>query len=248
MIRVALPVYLPLWAYEALRSVKQRTRNVTTLTLDLYGDREVEWSFIASRLPDGPGRLLDFGASFGNLSIVAAQRNYEVLAIDLGPQRFPWQHPGVDFLQVDLLEADLVAQSFDVILNCSSVEHVGLCGRYGIAAEETNGDLGAMRKFHELLAPKGRMLMTIPCGQDAVIAPWHRVYGRERLPRLLERFESAEECYWVKHGDNRWHPCDRETALAFQPTRHPREASRCSYALGCFVLTKGSARGIEEQR
>jgi SAM-dependent methyltransferase len=238
MVRVALPIYLPSWAYGALRTVKRRARTVTTISLDLYGDREVEWSYIASRLPDGPGRLLDFGASFGNLSIVAAQRNYEVLALDLGPERFPWKHGNVNFLQADLLEADLPAESFDVILNCSSVEHVGLSGRYGVAEAETDGDLAAMEKFYELLKPTGAMLMTIPCGQDAVIAPWHRVYGHRRLPRLLEGFAPAEECYWVKHEDNRWYPSDRGTALAFEPTSHPNEASRCSYALGCFVLRK----------
>ena len=237
MVRANIPIYLPAWAYSALRNAKHKTKRLTP-KMDLSGDREVEWSFIASRLPEGPGRLLDFGASFGNLSIFAAQRGYEVLALDLGPERFPWQHPNVSFLQADLLKADLPAESFDVILNCSSVEHVGLSGRYGIAAEETNGDLQAMGRFRELLKPTGIMLMTVPCGRDAVIAPWHRVYGEERLPKLLEGFDAADECFWVKRKDNRWHWCNRETAVAFEPTGHPTEAARCSYALGCFVLRR----------
>jgi SAM-dependent methyltransferase len=236
MVRIQVSIFLPAWAYSALRGVKRRTTAATRTSPDLFGDREVEWSFIASRLPEGPGRLLNFGASCGNLSILAAQRGFSVLAVDLGPERFPWKHPGVEFLQADVLQAELPRESFDVVLNCSSVEHVGLPGRYGVAAEENNGDLQAMGEFREVLKPAGMMLMTIPCGRDAVIAPWHRVYGQERLPKLLAGYEAAEECYWVKHRDNRWHPCEREKALAFRPTSHPSSPSLCSYALGCFVL------------
>jgi 2-polyprenyl-3-methyl-5-hydroxy-6-metoxy-1,4-benzoquinol methylase len=101
----------------------------------------IERSFVVSRRTEGPGEVLDFGASFGNLSIAAAQRGFPVLALDLDSERFPWKHPRVDFLQADLLKIELPAVLFDFILNCSSVEHVGLRGRYGVAAEETDGDL-----------------------------------------------------------------------------------------------------------
>ena len=73
-------------------------------------------------------------------------------------------HSKVDFLCEDLLKVDLPAQHFDVILNCSSVGHVGL----RVAAEETDGDLQAMRRFFELMKHSGRMLL-IPCGRDAAI-------------------------------------------------------------------------------
>jgi SAM-dependent methyltransferase len=236
MMRIALPVYVPSWTYTALRAFKHKTDALRAPSLNLFGDREIEWSFIASRLPAGPGRLLDFGASSGDLSILAAQRGFGVLAVDLGPERFPWRHPGVSFLQADILEADLPPQDFDVILNCSSVEHVGLRGRYGVASEETDGDLAAMRKLLQLLKPSGTMLLTVPCGRDATILPWHRVYGEGRLPRLLAGFRMEEQIYWIKRRDNYWHLCERSTALSFVPTSHAKSPVLCSYALGCFVL------------
>jgi SAM-dependent methyltransferase len=232
--RVNLPVYVPDWAYSRIRTswrALQGNRN-------LYGDREVEWSFIVSRLPEGPGEALDFGASFGNLSIAAARRGLHVLAIDLEPERFAWKHAKVDFLCADLLKADLRACSFDVIMNCSAVEHVGLRGRYGVAVEESDGDLEAMRKFRELLKPSGKMLMTIPCGKDAAIAPWHRVYGKKRLPKLLEGFTVQEEEYWTKPSANRWQMSSKESALTYEPTGHPTDPTLCSYSIGCFVLTR----------
>jgi len=93
-----------------------------------------------------------------------------------------------------------------------------------------------MQKLRTLLKPSGEMLMTVPCGHDAAIAPWHRVYGKERLPRLLSGYKIEDECYWMKRSDNRWYPADKNAALAYVPTRHPTIAVACSYALGCFVL------------
>lgn len=243
MVRVELPLYLPGWAYLAMRNFKRKVRALAPPAVNLWGDREIEWSFVVSRLPEGPGTLLDFGASDGLLSITAAQRGFEVLALDLGPERFPWKHPRVKFLRGNLLEIQLPRRSFDVVLNCSSVEHVGLPGRYGVDVAESDGDLRAMRRFYEILNASGVMLMTIPCGQDAVIVPWHRVYGETRLPKLLAGFEIQEQSYWVKHADNRWSPCEREEALAFRPGQHPKDPSLCSYALGCFVLRVASSFG-----
>ena len=147
MIRVNLPIYVPKALHEFLRKTKAGVRKRVGNRIDLHGDREIEWSFIISRLSQGPGEVLDFGASFGNLSIAAAHHGFHVLALDLGCERFPWKHPNVDFLQADLLQAELPKRHFDFILNCSSIEHVGLQGRYGVAAEETDGDLTAMARF-----------------------------------------------------------------------------------------------------
>ncbi|HVH72644.1 MAG TPA: DUF268 domain-containing protein [Candidatus Dormibacteraeota bacterium] len=209
--------------------------------VDLSGDRDIEWSFIASRIPRGPGQALDFGCGSGNLSIHAIQRGYQVLGLDLEPPVFPWHHPDFEMIQGDLLKLELPAGRFDLILNCSTVEHVGLSGRYGAVAQETDGDLKAMGKLRTLLRPSGKMLMTIPCGRDAAITPWHRVYGQERLIKLLSGYEVEEQNYWLKHKDNRWYPCNVEAALSYVPTSHPRIATRCSYALGCFVVRAARA-------
>jgi SAM-dependent methyltransferase len=240
MERYLMPVYLPRGIYAGLRRVKRmlipvrvaRNRNRP----DLSGDRDIEWSYIASRLPMGQGYVLDFGCGFGNMSIHAIQKGYRVVALDLEPNAFPWSHPNVEPVCGDLLQIDLPDRTFDFILNCSTVEHVGLIGRYGVTFEESDGDLEAMQKLRTLLKASGKMLLTIPCGQDAAIAPWHRVYGKERLPKLLGRYGIEEERYWVKQADNRWYPAQKDAALAYVPTSHPTIATSCSYALGCFVL------------
>jgi SAM-dependent methyltransferase len=241
--RVTVPIYLPGWLYACLRTMKRAwtAERRDGRAVDLSGDRDVEWSFIVSRMPGGPGEALDFGCGSGHLSIHAIQRGYQVLALDLEAPVFSWHHPNVEISQGDLLKLELQGGRFDLILNCSTVEHVGLSGRYGVVAQETNGDLKAMAKLRTLLKPNGKMLMTIPCGLDAVIAPWHRVYGQERLPKLLSGYEVEEQSYWLKYGDNSWYPCNAEAAMSYIPTGHPTIATRCSYALGCFVLRPARA-------
>ena len=239
--RRLIPVYLPRGVFGRLAAVKRliipsKTVGEPNGIIDLSGDREIEWSYIASRLPAGSGTVLDFGAGYGNMSVHAVQKGYQVLALDLEENPFRWSHPNLNRVQGDLLKLDLPEKSFDYILNCSTVEHVGLTGRYGVAVEETNGDLEAMHRLRSLLKPAGKVLMTIPCGQDTVVVPWHRVYGKERLPKLLDGYGIEEECYWMKLSDNCWHPADRESALSYVPTSHVIEPVRFSYALACFVL------------
>jgi len=196
--------------------------------ISLAGDRWVEWSFCFARMADGPGRTLDFGADIGFLSLAAAQRGHDVVAFDRLPSSLDYDHPNVTHVQADILAHDFGAERFDQIVNCSSVEHVGLGGRYG-SSDAPDGDIDAMGRMRELLAPGGRMILTIPVGRDGVYAPQHRVYGPERLPRLLGGYAVSEEQYWTKQGRH-WRQDTREAALDVQ-------GSAAFYALGLFVLT-----------
>src|SRR5207245_201498 len=78
----------------------------------------------------------------------------------------------------DVLTIPFPSDSFDVILNCSTVEHVGIAGRYGVTESAADGDLAAMTRLRRWLKPGGVMLLTVPVGHDAVFAPLTRVYGR----------------------------------------------------------------------
>jgi SAM-dependent methyltransferase len=236
--RVLVPVYLPRGMFARLTAIKRilvpPKASAFDPPINLSGERNVEWAYIASRLPVGNGYVLDFGAGNGEISMHAVQKGHHVVALDLEQNPFHWTHPNLERICGDLLSLELPASRFDFVVNCSTVEHVGLMGRYGVVVEENDGDLAAMSKLRQFLKPSGKMLMTVPCGRDSVFSPWHRVYGERRLPRLLEAYEIEEEYYWRKNADNCWCPADRESALSFPPTGHPA----FSYALGCFVLRR----------
>jgi hypothetical protein len=193
----------------------------------LQGDRWVEWSFCFARLAEGQGTTLDFGSDIGFLALGAAQRGHKVVAFDREELDIDYEHERVHAVRGDVLTHDFGAQRFDQIINCSTVEHVGLSGRYG-SFEASDGDLQAMATLRGVMSPMGRMILTIPVGRDLVAAPLHRVYGEERLPRLLQGFSIVEEQYWCKE-DGRWRQTARTQALDVA-------ASQSFYALGLFVL------------
>src|SRR3954467_2929905 len=72
----------------------------------LQGDRWVEWSFCFARMADGPGRTLDFGADIGFLSLAAAQRGHDVVALDRLPSALDYEHPNVSHVEADVLTHD----------------------------------------------------------------------------------------------------------------------------------------------
>ncbi len=163
------------------------------------------------------------------LSLAAVFRGHETVAVDLEPYSFHFGESAIDYRQGDFNAMTFEAESFDQVLNCSTIEHFGLGGRYGSEADE-DADLEAMDRISRLLQHDGDMLLTIPVGLDAVFAPKHRVYGEKRLPRLLAPFAVADEIYWRKDSSDRWQRATRDDALR-------EEGSPSSYALGLFRLT-----------
>ena len=209
----------------ALRASRRLNAGEGGATLE--GDRWVEWSFCLARMAEGTGTTMDFGADIGFLSLGAAQRGHDVVALDREPIPLLFEHPRIEAVTADILARPLADRRFDQIVNCSSVEHVGLSGRYG-SSEASDGDLRAMAIMADMLVHDGRMILTIPVGRDMVCAPQHRIYGEQRLPDLLSRYQVHEEQYWRKAGDA-WAETDRPTALAI-------EGSDSFYALGLYVL------------
>lgn len=241
--KLLVPVYLPQWMHSALLKAKRTLISPAAPPpaappINIEGERNVEWAFLSTEMPPGPGQAIEFGCEHGYMSLVAAEKGFNVLANDLRQQRFTWQHPRVEFRQGDFLMLDLPRNHFDLAINCSSVEHVGVAGRYGIDVNQDNGDIDVMRRLADVLRPGGILLMTAPCGRETVMAPWCRVYGAQRLSKLFAPFQVVKESYWVKDPNNRWVPSTRDTALNSQPVYNSVDACWCLYALGGFVLKK----------
>jgi len=194
----------------------------------LAGDREIEWTWTRAHVRRSSGRVLDFGSGNGMMALGAAFAGNDVTAVDLEPEGYAFHPHAIEYVQGDLNELELQPRSFDQVINCSTVEHVGLAGRYG-SPDDPDGDLKAMEKIAQLLTPDGDMILTIPVGRDAVHRPLHRIYGEDRLPRLLEHWQVREEQYWGKPTDDRYEPVTREQAL-------DEAGSRSYYALGLFVV------------
>ncbi|TAK09089.1 class I SAM-dependent methyltransferase, partial [bacterium] len=230
---------LSLW--RLARSVRRwsKGKNPTRIP-NLGDDRDIGWSWVGSQVPLGPGEALDFGPDSSHLGLMAAQRGFHVTGVGLEPMQWPYAHPHLRFVRGDILKLPLPSGHFDMVLNCSTVEHVGLPGRYGMLEDRPDGDLEAMARLRELMKAGGLMLLTIPVGQDALFAPVCRVYGAQRLPCLLEGYRVEKENFWVKNDQNRWALSTKEAALSFKASAGSWDPLQNVYALGCFVLRKPS--------
>jgi len=194
----------------------------------LDGDRWVEWSFCFANLAAGPGRTLDFGADVGVLALAAARRGHEVVALDRVDVPPTFTHDRVRRVTGDILDRPEMGGPFDQIINCSSIEHVGLPGRYG-STDRPDGDLEAMAILRDALTQDGHMILTIPVGRDAVFAPLHRVYGEQRLARLLDGYRIEQQEFWARQ--HTWVMVDRARALE-------TVGSEAFYSLGLFILRR----------
>lgn len=198
--------------------------------LNLMGDRDVEWAWVAATLPENPGRVLDLGPATSSTPMMAALRGGKVEALDLDPPVVSFSHANIRYIKGDILHAGLPSGYFDTIINCSTTEHIGLFGRYG-STEEPDGDLRAMQLLRDRMEPSSRMIFTIPVGRDKIAAPYHRIYGPERLPKILSEYRIQRCEYFAKiDGLNAWQSVSREAALDV-------EGSERFYALGLFVLS-----------
>jgi len=139
------------------------------------------WGFCLSRLADGPGRTLDFGADVGFLSLAAAQRGQDVVALDRIPPALPYRHPRARRCpRTSWTAPSATNDRFDQILKLL-VDRARRAGRPLRQLGRADGDLDADGDPPELLAPGGRMILTIPVGRDQICGPYHRIYGEDRL-------------------------------------------------------------------
>lgn len=214
----------------------QFLETIHRLKPDLIGDRDIEWGYIKNRVEEMAkiqsrgAKLLDFGCGeSAQLTRLTANMGYQVTAIDMVPLIVPLDSThNIRFIQGDFLHQDWKIKSFDLIINCSSIEHSGLVGRYGVVEQGPDDDLEIVARMSRLIKPNGKMLLTIPVGLDKVVGSLHRVYGQTRLAKLLDGWEVQNSCFWVKDENNQWREVDEESALQREPM--------LAYGLGCFVL------------
>lgn len=87
----------------------------------------------------------------------------------------------------DYAEFESENMQSDIAISYSSFEHDGL-GRYGDPLNPS-GDIIAMQHAHEHLSDDGILLLGVPLGLDCLVWNAHRIYGKLRLPLILQNFK-----------------------------------------------------------
>jgi SAM-dependent methyltransferase len=166
-------------------------------------ERVVEIPWVLSRIHAEP-RVLDVGSTWAlpvYLDGLRARGLSGLYGVDLVAKAVP----GVQMAQGDVRALPYASGTFDLILCISTLEHIGLdvSGYGGQAQNEVAGDVLAMREMGRVLAPDGRLLITVPFGRREQLH-WLRQYDQPAWDELLAQtnLETSEAAYY-KYGDVR---------------------------------------------
>lgn len=173
--------------------------------------RIVEYSFVLSKLMRMlPCKVLDVGcvARFNYVSPALAFAGWNVHGIDIR-KRWQFYHPNFTFVGKDIRNSGLVANSFDVILCISTVEHIGLAGYYGNVKEDADGDIVALTEISRIIKKGGKLLLTVPYCKNYSTRPGVRIYDAARLNRMLKEYSFTSEVVY-RQVDGSWMPTDRD--------------------------------------
>lgn len=129
-------------------------------------------------------RILDVGCSGSMFPVLLKVLSDKVWGIDIRPCDLE-----IEFYQRDITERPIIQNFFDVVTAISTIEHVGLSGRYG-AKEDNKGDCKAINNIYKMLKTGGILLMTVPCQEEYKKERFQRIYDDLRVKDMLKKFHN----------------------------------------------------------
>jgi SAM-dependent methyltransferase len=172
-------------------------------------ERIVEFPWVLSKLPDGPARMLDAGATLNHVPILKHPRMAEkrLLFVALSPTHVDVR-ASVSYLYDDLRHLIVHDEVFDIVTCVSTLEHIGLdntqlyVGDPQYAEHDLEGYAPALRNLRRVLKPGGRLLVTVPFGR-AEEHGWLQQFDGAGIERVIQAFdgEVVGETYYGYTAD-----------------------------------------------
>lgn len=164
-----------------------------------YLDRDLEYPWVIRSLSLKQGKLLDIGSTAGELLFNKLPKEIEISTLNLNRTKVS---SNVKFIQGDIRKTDLNENVFDAITCISTLEHIGVEGRYGVKRDEY-GDLKAMKEMLRILKPGGRLYLTVPYGAKDVL-PINKLYNKERVSELFKGYKVISSEYQKYDKENKY--------------------------------------------
>lgn len=107
--------------------------------------------------PSSSIKILDVGCAQATLAIQLAEQGHKVTAVDLRQHfldyaKTRWTHGDIEFIQGNVMELNLGAESFDLIYANQIIEHLVY-------------PLEMLTRLSKMLKPGGKLIVTTPNGQ-----------------------------------------------------------------------------------
>ena len=158
---------------------------------DLVIDERVyENSFVISSMINKPkGKIIELGDASNQNVLMALfpEMGFDYCGVDR--QDFPFRYGGYRHVTADAKEKLPFSDGhFDYAISISTIEHIGVGGRYG-ENEDLEGDKKAVSELSRVLKKGGTMLVTVPFNgkQTRMFKPYCRTYDLERIRYLFDR-------------------------------------------------------------
>ncbi|PJA01482.1 hypothetical protein COX74_02500, partial [bacterium (Candidatus Gribaldobacteria) CG_4_10_14_0_2_um_filter_41_16] len=126
------------------------------------------------------GRLLDVGSTIGDQLYETLPKSIEINCLNLNTKKL--KNKSIIFKQGDIRQTDYPNDYFDLIACISTLEHIGLSGRYN-SDDDPDGDKKAMLEIKRIIKPGGILLATVPYGARDVL-PINKLYNKSRIADL----------------------------------------------------------------
>ena len=153
-------------------------------------NRVYEYSFVLPRIIRlEAGRLLDIGcvARMNMIPAVICDVGWLVWGIDTRDYRY--EHCNFEFIKGDIRGLAGFQDFFDVVTAVSTIEHIGIRGRYGVKDRDKSGDIKAIDQAHRILKSGGKLLLTLPTGEKTSITNLEKIYAPQDVRTLLSAWD-----------------------------------------------------------
>lgn len=176
-------------------------------------DRYVEYPFVVRNLPPLPARVLDVGCAGSFFPLILAGFGYDVYAIDVREYAIlnAMRIAHFTFSKEDIRKTSYPDNFFDSVFAVSTIEHIGLSGRYGMN-EDSVGDQTALNEMARILKASGCIVLTVPFGKARVVRPHHRIYDKSKIMQLVGKLKIDNEEYYLRNPQGDWQSCSQEQA------------------------------------
>ena len=196
-------------------------------------ERVIEIPWTLSRY-QGEQRVLDIGSSFALPFYLDELRGLgipELHGVDLAPRAVR----GIRMTRADVRAMPFRDGYFGLVLCVSTIEHIGFVNDiYGVdAPKDPHGDVAALREMRRVLAPNGRIVVTVPYGA-AQDHGWFKQYDDADWRALLEGAAMREvEADCFAYGPDGWRRVD---ASELARTRYGDNGAPSAASVRCAVL------------
>ena len=216
-------------------------------------ERIVEYPWLFSRLPDGPGRLLDAGSVLNHDFVVGHPklRRKSVTIMTLAPESECFWRQGISYIFGDLRHTCFQDNCFDQVVSLSTLEHVGLDNTlfYTSDASKKESDpaafLDAVSELRRVVKPGGVVLISVPFGRH-VRRDWLQVFDGAMIDSMIDVFRPASHAatYFKYSASGGWQLSSRAgagDAIFFDPhVDTPWEGCpQTAEAVACLEMVKG---------